>query len=352
MVIRTLSDYSSNDNSGGGNTTGGSGGRTLGSGGATAMPVPSQWQQQEQGSGGTWADLQDGNQPQQQSMMQQPLQQEGMFWSWNLTSPPQWYHMVLLCCCPCFVGPPCSDVRKQDYKRMLKTFLFWATIAEIIYFIVEISYGGVTSTSVNPSIGPPTSALRKLGAKSAYDIKRRYQIFRLVTAIFMHAGFIHLFMNLYVQFMIGLGFEKGWGWWRTTIIYFVTGIAGNIFSCCVKPNAISVGASGALCGIIGARISDVALRWKKMNQQTRISNGISIAILVFFTMMMSFTSSYVDWASHLGGLITGIMIGLALFAHEFEDKRYRSISIMLGVGLTVVFYLATGLSFIFAVKVN
>jgi hypothetical protein len=87
--------------------------------------------------------------------------------------------MLLLCCCPCFVGPPCSDVRKQDYKRMLKTFLFWTTIVQLIYFIVEISYGGITSTSANPSIGPPTEALWKLGAKSAYDIKKRYVLYIL-----------------------------------------------------------------------------------------------------------------------------------------------------------------------------
>lgn len=324
------------------------------------MPMPSQWQQQQQqqqSGGGTWADLQEGNETTAQQQQQQPQmasmmnQQEGMFWSWNLNEQPQWYHMLLLCCCPCLVGPLCSDVRKQDYKRLLKTFLFWATIAEIIYFVVEISVGGVTSTSNNPSIGPPTETMRLLGAKSAYDIKARYQIFRLVTAIFMHAGFVHILMNLYVQFMIGLGFEKSWGWWKTAIIYIVTGIAGNLFSCCIKPMVISVGASGALCGIIGARLSDVAIRWSKMNQQQRISNAISVAILLFFTMIMSFTSTYVDWASHLGGLITGITIGAALFSQELDDKRYKSISIMLGVGLTCIFYLATGLSFIFAVKV-
>lgn len=163
------------------------------------MPVPPQWQSSGGGgrytSGGggggarigTFADLNEeqyGNQPGTQQQQQQTsffpstsssqmdAQTDGMFWSWNLQEPPKWYHMVLLCCCPCFVGPICSDVRKEDYKRMLKCFLFWVTILDIIYFIVELSVGGIASS--NSSLGPPESTLILLGAKYGPKIKNQY----------------------------------------------------------------------------------------------------------------------------------------------------------------------------------
>jgi membrane associated rhomboid family serine protease len=167
----------------------------------------------------------------------------------------------------------------------------------------------------------------------------------------MHAGFIHLFMNLYVQFMIGLGFERRWNWWRMGIIYMVAGVGGNLLSCIAKPQGVSVGASGALIGIIGARVTDIILRWTKMPQQARISNVISLVMLLFFTMIMTFTSSYVDWASHLGGLIVGFFVGFAVFAHELDDKRFRTISLILGVSLSVIYYIATILVFALVTKV-
>lgn len=171
-----------------------------------------------------------------------------------------------------------------------------------------------------------------------------------MTPIIMHAGFIHIFMNLFVQFMIGLGYEKRWGAWRTAIIYILSGIAGNLLSCCAYPFVVSVGASGAIIGLIGARVGDVICRWPKMGQQARISNGINIAITLIFVLLMSFTSKNVDWTSHMGGLVVGFFLSFAVFCHEIEQKSIRYVSLIAGIGLSFLFYLATILIFALAVK--
>ena len=62
---------------------------------------------------------------------------------------------------------------------MLKCFLFWVTILDIIYFIVELSVGGVTSGGANPSLGPPEKTLLLLGAKYGPKIKNEYVVVRL-----------------------------------------------------------------------------------------------------------------------------------------------------------------------------
>lgn len=346
MVIRTLRDY---DND------------------SAAAPVPPQWQQsssQSTNRGGTFVDLnsmesQQQQQPQQQSssssFMQQPSPDtsESSFWSYNLQGESiQWYHMVLMCCCPCFVGPMCSDVRKSDYKVMLRCFLFWITIVDLIYFLVEICVGGVTNASDNSSLGPPTSTLILLGAKYVPKIKYQYQVWRFVVPIIMHAGFIHLFFNLYVQFMICMAYERRWGALRTSLIYVMAGVGGNLLSSCALPLTVSVGASGAIMGIIGARVGDVACRWPKMSQPGRISNSINIAIMLLFIVMMSFFGSNVDWASHLGGFLVGLVLSPLVFSHEIERKSIRIVSMTLGAGLTFIFYLATILIFTLAVKVD
>ena len=248
-----------------------------------------------------------------------------------------------MCCCPCFVGPPCSPTRKQDYKNMLKTFCFWISIVQIIYFIVEVSVGGIDSS--NPSIGPSSSTLLLLGAKSAYKIKKEYQLWRLFTPLIMHAGFLHLFMNLFVQVMICMGYEKTWKWYRVLPIYIIAGVGGNLLSCVALPDSVSVGASGAIMGLIGAKVANIIIRWKKIPTQPKIMQCISVGFIIVITLLWSF-SDYVDYAGHLGGLMCGFIIGFACFAiTEVSDRIYKWTIFAMSVGLTFVIYLTLSLVF-------
>ncbi|KAL0483840.1 rhomboid-like protease [Acrasis kona] len=332
MPIHTLRDYEAQDNPQ-----------------SRPMPVPNQWQGGNTSSENT-------EQPQygfgQQFMNygQTDERQDDQFWSWNLgEQQPKWYHILLLCCCPCFVGNPCSPIRRQDYKRMLLTFIFWITILDIIYFIVEVSLGGVVSREVNPALGPGDATLIKLGAKQAYLIKNKYEIHRLLVPIIMHAGFMHLFMNLFVQFMIGLGYERNWKFYRIIPIYVISGIAGNLLSCCALPNNLSVGASGAILGLIGAKLANIICRWYKIPPQHRIVQVISAVITVAIVMLWSF-SEYIDWASHLGGLIMGFFLGLAMFANSIENKVIRLLFIIVPSVLAFIFLLITSLMLGLVVK--
>jgi membrane associated rhomboid family serine protease len=309
---------------------------------ASPMPMPSNWQQSP-GNNSATPSYGFGQQFMQYGQTDQ--RQDDQFWSWNLgDQQPKWYHIFLLCCCPCFVGNPCSPVRKQDYKRMLLTFIFWVTILDIIYFIVEVSIGGVVSTQENPAIGPSQSTLIMLGAKDAFLIKYYYQIQRLFVPIIMHAGFLHLIMNMFVQFTIGLGYERNWKIYRMIPIYVISGIAGNLLSCVAIPNGISVGASGAIMGMIGAKVGNIACRWYKIPPQHRIVQCVSIVIVIAIVMLWGF-SSYIDWASHLGGLIMGAFLGFAMFANEIENRVIRTLFIVVPVGLAIIYFITLSLIF-------
>jgi hypothetical protein len=60
------------------------------------------------------------------------LDQSQGFWSNNLESEPKWYHYFLMMCFPCFVGNPCSIIRRRDYLKLLTTFIFWISIIDVL----------------------------------------------------------------------------------------------------------------------------------------------------------------------------------------------------------------------------
>jgi membrane associated rhomboid family serine protease len=276
--------------------------------------------------------------------------QNDTFWSWNLSEEPQPYHMLLMCLCPCFVGNPCSSVRISDYKRLLRSFIFYVTLVQIVYFIVELSYKGRGFAPVrqNPFLGPSANTLKELGAKYGPDIKYKYQIYRLIVPVFMHAGVIHIIMNLWVQMILGLNCERSWGFIRMACIYLISGIAGNLMSCCIRPLSISVGASGAILGIIGGRLSDIICRWWKLSQAEKILNLTSILFFLMFNSAITFSTAIIDWSSHLGGFLAGFFLGLILFCNQPEKKLFKFLSATVGFLLIVSYFVGTSVGFALA----
>ena len=229
----------------------------------------------------------------------------------------------------------------------------WVSVVQIVYFIVELSVGGFAYpfTRFPPHFGPPGETLILLGAKSSRLIKNNYELWRLVTPIFMHANVLHILFNLLVQLSLGLGYERKWNIFRTIFIYFVSGIGGNLMSCVALVNGVGVGASGAIMGLIGAKLGWIVCNWFKLTVQLRIYHLTSIAFVTLFTLIASF-SEYVDWAAHIGGLFLGVFCGLLVFANQWHHKNIkiqRTLQIMSGVvGAFVIFVFFLTFSLVFA----
>jgi membrane associated rhomboid family serine protease len=114
------------------------------------------------------------------------------------------------------------------------------TILEIILEIISLVLnGGFQDFSENPWFGPSLLVLTEMGAKSVPLILTG-QWWRFFTPIFLHAGAIHLLLNLGMQLKIGIGLERQFGALRVAPIYFACGIAGNLFSCLFSQNLVTV----------------------------------------------------------------------------------------------------------------
>ncbi|GKV05000.1 hypothetical protein SLEP1_g17066 [Rubroshorea leprosula] len=113
----------------------------------------------------------------------------------------------------------------------------------------------------NPLFGPSSSTLRKLGALDRTKVVYDHQGWRLISCIWLHAGVIHLVVNMLSLVFIGIRLEQQFGFVRIGILYLLSGFGGSVLSSLFIQNSTSVGASGALFGLLGAMLSELITNW-------------------------------------------------------------------------------------------
>src|SRR5262249_20143871 len=149
--------------------------------------------------------------------------------------------------------------------------------------------------------------LAMFGSKYVPAIVREGQWWRLVIAGFLHGGLMHILMNSWALFDLGAAVEEAYGTARLLVIYFVSSVAGFYASAVWSPYSNSVGASAALCGLLGAMI---ALGMRDRSSIGDAMRGMYIRWLIFI-MVISFVVPNVDMAAHVGGLIGGFVTAYA-----------------------------------------
>lgn len=135
------------------------------------------------------------------------------------------------------------------------------------------------------------------------------QWWRVITSMFIHGGFTHVLFNMFSLFLFGPELEKIAGKMRFLTIYFLAGIFGVAATYLTQdPYYASVGASGAIYGIFGAFAALVYYTRHLFPQLKQI-----ILPLIVISVIMSFITPNINIAAHLGGLITGFILGIIYF---------------------------------------
>lgn len=170
------------------------------------------------------------------------------------------------------------------------------------------------------------------------EITPGHEYWRLITAGFLHSGWLHLGFNMYLLYIIGRELELAVGSSRFGAIYFTAllwGSAGALLQTSVAP---IVGASGAVFGIVGATM--VELRRRGFHP---FSGGLGALVLI--NLVIGFMPGlHIAWGGHIGGLIGGVLAGLAMVA---ADKRRIPVAgfaacAALAAAAVVIAVLATG----------
>ncbi|MCW2505084.1 MAG: rhomboid family protein [Actinomycetia bacterium] len=146
---------------------------------------------------------------------------------------------------------------------------------------------------------------------------------RLLTAGFLHAGVLHIGLNMWALLLFGTEVERLIGRWRYLAVYVLCCIGGNIGVLLIAPNQLGVGASGAVFGLFGALV----FFFRRLNRSPR-----PLISLIVLNFAIGFFISTISWQAHLGGLITGALTG-ALLAYAPAGKNRTAYQI---AGLVVV----------------
>lgn len=154
------------------------------------------------------------------------------------------------------------------------------------------------------------------GAMYTPYITEGHEYYRIFTCMFLHFGITHLLNNMVLLGALGWNLEQEIGKIRFLIIYFVSGLAGNILSLfydfALEQPAVSAGASGAIFGLMGALLFAVIANRGRLG---RLS-GRGMLFMVVLSLYYGFTSTGVDNFAHIGGLAAGFIMAAILYRRK------------------------------------
>jgi rhomboid protease GluP len=163
-----------------------------------------------------------------------------------------------------------------------------------------------------------------LGAKVNQAIAAG-QIWRLVTPLFVHAGLLHIGVNMYSLYVIGPAVERFFGSKRMLVIYLLSGIVGVDFSLGLSPNP-SVGASGAIFGLLGALATLLFMHRHIFGRMGTIQFR-QLVLVALLNLALGLSPGIDNWG-HVGGLIGGSLLTLALgprFAVSIDSLQHAAL---------------------------
>ncbi len=234
------------------------------------------------------------------------------------------------CMTPTPVGMRCPECAKQRTRvRTGRTLAVEPTVTytliaiNVLVFLAELATGAGAVSG-----GLSASSVIEHGALSRATVADG-EVWRIVTAGFLHAGFLHIAFNMYALYILGQMLEPAIGHLRFGLIYFVSLLAGSFGALLLSPTGLTLGASGAVFGVMAAGI--LILRSRGINPMQT-----GLPLFLGLNLLLTFTVSGISIGGHLGGIAGGGLAALVLF--ELGERRSisRLVPVLLLVGLGVV----------------
>lgn len=236
------------------------------------------------------------------------------------------------CMTPTPVGmrcPECASQRTRVVRNPTGTpgqaSAFPATIAliaiNVVAYLIEIAGGGGGLSNTSGRIVVDYGLYGPFVAEG--------EVYRLVTAGFLHASLFHIGFNMLLLFFLGRILEPALGTWRFLALYFASLLAGSLGALILEPNSLGIGASGAIFGLAGATF--VIARGRGLDALAG-----QIGFLIIINLVFSFSARNISIGAHIGGLIGGVICALAIVAGEKgmlgRNRRAVEMAAMIAVG--------------------
>ena len=222
-----------------------------------------------------------------------------------------------------------EDSKKVErvFKPKFPTITYAILAINIIIFVIPLLYGQSEAMVAQFCVHGPSI--------------RYGHYYRLFTGLFLHGSIFHLIFNSYALYVIGSQIESFLGKFKFAVIYLAGGVMGSLFSITFNGNAASIGASGAIFGLMGALV------YFGYHYRVYLGNVIKSQIipLIVFNLVLGFVMTGVDNSAHIGGLIGGTLATVALGVKDKSTNFER----MNGLITTIIFFaFAIYMAFVYA----
>ncbi len=215
------------------------------------------------------------------------------------------------------VGMRCPECSRQ--RTQVKTLRNTIRRPEVTFALIAINVVVFLTEGSFTFSGGPTGKIYEEGAlfgsiRGVPTLGVAHgQWWRIITSGFMHENLIHIGFNMYVLYVLGQMLEPALGRLRFGTIYAVSLLTGSFGALLVTPHSPTVGASGAIFGLMGAAAVEMRARQIPIMQS-------GVGGLILLNLVISFTLPGISWGGHIGGLIGGAVAALVIQL----GARYRS----------------------------
>ncbi|HEY7353323.1 MAG TPA: rhomboid family intramembrane serine protease [Terriglobales bacterium] len=202
-------------------------------------------------------------------------------------------------------------------------------------------YLAMTLSGASP-MDPSTADLARWGANTGLQTLIA-QPWRMWTSNYVHIGIIHIALNMWCLWSLGVLAERIFDRWTYFLTYACCGIAGSLASLGLHPHRYGAGASGAIFGLAGALISALYLGHLPINPRALKSTLKSLVLFAIYNLSFGAVVPAIDNSAHMGGLVCGLVLGAVLAKHLTSppDERTdwnRWIFIVAAIVLIAVFF--------------
>ncbi|MEJ1089615.1 rhomboid family intramembrane serine protease [Microbacterium sp. Mu-80] len=203
----------------------------------------------------------------------------------------------------------------------------------IVTYIIIALTAAVSLLQLVPGIGGYiTSALRFAPAYLYPDLSGApFEPWRTLTVLLVHGGFIHLGLNMLALWMLGRSLEPMLGRWRFLALYLISGFGGSVAAACLAPNTATVGASGAVFGLMAALL----IVGRHIG-----ANVTGILVVLGINFVFGFVVGGISWQAHLGGAIVGAAVAYIFTRTRRRTQRTAQISLLVALVLVLIAVIA------------
>jgi rhomboid protease GluP len=247
------------------------------------------------------------------------------------------------------ICPECrakAFVHAQEQARAnrpsLTTLAKMMPVTSMIIGANVLVFAGMTLSGVSP-VSPQISDLVKWGANTGLQTLAS-QPWRMWTSNYVHIGIVHIALNMWCLWSLGVLAERIFDRWTYFLTYTFCGIAGSLASLGLHPNRFGAGASGAIFGMAGALISALYLGHLPVHPSALKSTLKSLISFAAYNLFFGAVVPAIDNSAHMGGLVCGLILGAVLARHLISPPEERNgwrnlVFLVGGVVLLALFFL-------------